>query len=239
MKWYTHALFSVFVAIFFGYLLNAELSPYFFMLTILSSVVVDFAEKAAFNEHKRQLHNVFTLIPFVLLYFFYDVTTGAAMLSGVSSHILLDFMTPTGCPFFYPIYRGRYRVNWRHKGSGPREKRALTTIGILAAILLLVIYAPSPFAPTSAISQWKGSGSGVNNTSNNGTDINVNFNFRGNGDTWIHPYPNGSIFIDCVGDSNSRVYRYRASSRGGQGKYLKLDSNTTENKTTKQNETGG
>lgn len=158
------------------------------------------------------------------------------MLSGVSSHILLDFMTPTGCPFFYPIYKGRYRVDWRHKGSGPREKRALTTIGILAAILLLVIYAPSPFAPTSAISQWKGSGSGA---SNNRTDINVNFNFRGNGDTWIHPYPNGSIFIDYVSDGDSRVYRYRGISRGGQGKHLKLDSNTTENKTTKQNETGG
>lgn len=198
MKWYTHAIFAIVMGAVIGCLLNADLTIRFFIITVISSLLIDFAEKAIYEEHKRQLHNIFTIIPCILAYLFFDITVGAALIAGTMSHILLDTLTPTGCPLFWPVYRRHYHISWKHGDNKAREKRILATVTLLSLLTILVLIPQGPFM--SAITAW------TNNTKKEGDptnstrlDLRINLN-NPQQDMWIHPLQNGSIFIDVVDD---------------------------------------
>lgn len=203
MKWYTHAIFAIFIGAIIGYLFRTELTLRFFIITIIASLLIDFSEKALFNEHRRQLHNLFTIIPCVLIYLFFDMAIGAALTAGVLSHILLDCITPTGCRFLWPLQEKRYGVRWKYTGNKAREKRILSTAIILALLTVLVLLPHGPFM--SAITAWTGSKTGYNSTNSTYLDLRINLNDP-TADMWIHPFPNGSVFIDVVNDGQVDYY---------------------------------
>lgn len=206
MKWYTHAIFAVVVGAIIGNLLDVNFTIRFFIITILSSLLIDCTEKTIFNEHKRQLHNLFMLMPCVLPYLFIDVTTGAGLTAGVSSHILLDCLTPIGCKLFWPIQKKRYGIRWKSPDNKAREKRILAAVSLLAILTLLILWPHGPF--TSAIENWTGNRTGHNSTNSTAPDFRITINDPEK-DMWIHPFPNGSVFID-VDDSQGdycTVYR--------------------------------
>ena len=236
VKWYTHAVFAVFIGALMGYILGAELTVRFFIITLTTSVIPDFAEKSVYDMHKRQLHNVFSLVPCILAYLFFDLTVGAALTSGVFSHLLLDCLTPAGCPLFMPISRRRYSVRWRYNDSRAREKRILTTAVLLALLTVLAVAASGTF--TSAITTWNNRAQNSNmNSTNSKLQLTINNPQR---DIWVHQFPNGSYFID-VNDScvQRKVYYcrrpcYNSKGRGGISK----DEGPSEAKDLENDENG-
>ena len=175
--------------------MNTEFTIRFLIITVISSLLIDFAEKAIFDNHKRQLHNMFMLVPCILVYLFYDMTIGTALTAGILSHILLDCLTPVGCPLFWPIYQGKYNVDWKHKNSKAREKRVFSSVVLLALLTILVLLPQGPFM--SAISTWTSNSTNRNKTNDTRIDLRLNIN-NPTKDIWIHPLPNGSIFIDVL-----------------------------------------
>ncbi|MBC7129185.1 MAG: metal-dependent hydrolase [Thermoplasmatales archaeon] len=202
MKWYTHAIFAIFIGAIIGYLFRTELTIQFFIITIIASLIIDFAEKALFNEHRRQLHNLFTIIPCILIYLFLDMTIGAALTAGILSHILLDCITPTGCRFLWPLQEKRYGVQWKYTGNKAREKRILSTTILLALLTILVLLPHGPL--TSAITAWTNN-TGHNSTNSTYPNFHISINNPSN-DMWIHPFPNGSVFIDVVNNGQADYY---------------------------------
>jgi len=196
MKWHAHALFAVFVGALIGYLLNTGFTIYFFVTTIISSLIVDFAEKAVFNEHKRQLHSLFSLLPCIIVYLFFDMVAGAALTAGILSHILLDCLTPAGCQLLWPLQKKRFGVRWKYNDSRAREKRIIATVVLLALVTVLMVLPHGPFL--SAVQAWR-VGTEQNLTSMHYPDFRININDPQR-DTWIHPFQNGSIFIDVTND---------------------------------------
>lgn len=205
MKWYTHAIFAIIIGADIGFLLGAELTIRFFIITIIASLIIDFAEKAIFNEHKRQLHNIFTIIPCILAYLFFDMTIGAALTAGILSHIILDCITPTGCPLFWPINKKKYDVKWKYSDNKAREKRILATVSLLALLTVLILLPQGPFM--SAISAWTGNKNETNSTNSTHLDLRINLNDPTK-DMWIYPLPNGSIFIDIVDEGQGYMTNY-------------------------------
>lgn len=203
MKWYTHAIFAIVIGADIGFLLGAELTIRFFIITIIASLIIDFAEKAVFNEHKRQLHNIFMVIPGLIFYLFFDMAIGAALTAGILSHILLDCITPTGCPLFWPINKKRYDIKWKYADNKAREKRILATVALLALLTVLILLPTGPFM--SAITAWTGNKTGQNSTNSTYLDLRINLNDP-EADMWIHPFPNGSVFIDVVNDGQVSYY---------------------------------
>jgi len=195
MKWYTHATFAVVIGAVIGFLLGVGPTIRFFIITIIASLLIDFLEKSIFNEHKRQLHNLFTIIPCILLYLFFDMTIGAAITAGILSHILLDCITPTGCRLLWPLQNKRYGVRWRYTDNKAREKRVLATVSLLALLTVLILLPHGPF--TSAIENWTTMRTGRNSTNSTTPNFHITIN-NPERDMWIHPFPNGSIFIDVV-----------------------------------------
>ncbi|MDI9624126.1 MAG: metal-dependent hydrolase [Methanothermobacter sp.] len=205
MKWYTHAFFAIVMGAILGYLMNTEFTILFLIITVISSLLIDFAEKAIFDNHKRQLHNMFMLVPCILIYLFYDMTIGTALTAGILSHILLDCLTPVGCPLFWPIYQGKYNVEWKHKNSKAREKRVFSSVVLLALLTILVLLPQGPFM--SAISTWTSNSTNRNKTNDTRIELRLNIN-NPTKDIWIHPLPNGSIFIDIADEGQGNVINY-------------------------------
>jgi len=199
VKWYTHAVFAVFLGAILGYILGSELTVRFFIITITASILPDFAEKSVYETHKRQLHSVFSIVPCILMYIFLDLTVGAALTAGMVSHLLLDCLTPAGCPLLMPLSRRRYSVMWRYSDSRAREKRIVATAVLLALITVLTVAASGTF--TSAISAWANRDAQGKVNSTNSTNPSLHLTITNpQRDTWVHPFPNGSYFID-VSDS--------------------------------------
>lgn len=226
MKWYTHAIFAIIIGADIGFLLGAELTIRFFIITIIASLIIDFAEKAIFNEHKRQLHNIFTIIPCILAYLFFDMTIGAALTAGILSHIILDCITPTGCPLFWPINKKKYDVKWKYSDNKAREKRILATVSLLALLTILILLPQGPFM--SAISARTGNKNETNST--NYLDLRINLNDPEK-DMWIHHFSNGSVFIDIVDDDQVTYYPvyYPAYSQGHSYPKAPKSPNTSNN----------
>lgn len=207
MKWYTHATFAVVVGAVIGFLLGVGPTIRFFIITIITSLFIDFAEKSIFNEHRRQLHNLFTIIPCILLYLFFDMTIGAAITAGILSHILLDCITPTGCRLFWPLQDKRYGVRWKYTDNKAREKRVLATVSLLALLTVLILLPHGPFI--SAIENWTSKGTGHNSTNLTAPDLRITINDPEK-DVWIHPFPNGSVFIDVDDNQGGYCTVYRS-----------------------------
>lgn len=202
MKWYTHAIFAIVIGADIGFLLGAELTIRFFIITIIASLIIDFAEKAIFNEHKRQLHNIFMIIPGLIFYLFFDMATGTALIAGTTSHIILDCLTTTGCPLFWPLNKKRYDVKWKYANNKARENRILATATLLALLTILILLPHGPF--TSAITAWTNK-TGHNSTNSTYPNFHISINNPSN-DMWIHPFPNGSVFIDVVNNGQVGYY---------------------------------
>lgn len=79
------------------------------------------------------------------MYIFLDLTVGAALTAGMVSHLLLDCLTPAGCPLLMPLSRRRYSVMWRYSDSRAREKRIVATAVLLALITVLTVAASGTF----------------------------------------------------------------------------------------------
>ncbi len=210
VKWYTHAVFAVFLGAILGYILGSELTVRFFIITITASIIPDFAEKSVYETHKRQLHSVFSLVPCVLIYLFLDLTVGAALTAGIISHLLLDCLTPAGCPLLMPLSRRRYSVKWRYSDSRAREKRIAAIAVLLALLTVLAVAASGTF--TSAISAWanRDAQGKVNSTNSSRPDLHLTIT-NPQRDTWVHPFPNGSYFIDVsdsAGHERTGYHRY-------------------------------
>ncbi len=220
MKWYTHAVFAVFMGALIGYILGSELTVRFFIIAITASIIPDFAEKSVYDTHKRQIHSVFSVVPCILMYIFIDLTVGAALTAGIVSHLLLDCLTPAGCPLLMPLSRRRYSVMWRYNDTRAREKRILATAVLLALLTVLVVVASGNL--TSAISIWtNGDVQGkFNSTNSSKPELHLTIT-NPQRDTWVHPFPNGSYFIDISESHNPekasyhRYYRKPGQGRGG------------------------
>lgn len=232
MKWYAHALFAVVIGAVIGYLLDTGFTIYFFAATITSSLILDFAEKAIFNEHKRQLHSLFSLLPCVIVYLFFDMVAGVALTAGILSHILLDCLTPAGCQLLWPLQKKRFGVRWKYNDNKLREKRILATVVLLALLTVLVVLPRGPVI--SAVKAWRGE-TEQNSTKLQCPDVRININDPQR-DTWVHPFQNGSVFIDVANDQIQqrscspyycRTNRYKAQKKTSQPSNTSKSSNET------------
>jgi len=219
VKWYTHAVFAVFIGALIGYILGSELTVRFFIITITASIIPDFAEKSVYDTHKRQIHSVFSVVPCILICIFIDLTVGAALTAGIVSHLLLDCLTPAGCPLMMPLSRRRYSVMWRYNDTRAREKRILATAVLLALLTVLVIVASGNL--TSAISIWANRDvqGKFNSTNSSKPELHLTIT-NPQRDTWVHSFPNGSYFIDISESHSSKktsYHRYyRKPGHGGE-----------------------
>lgn len=127
----------------------------------------------------------------------FDITVGAALIAGTMSHIILDTLTPTGCPLFWPVYRRHYHIGWKHGDNKAREKEYLQQ-SHCSAYLRLSSHTPGPIHVShhSLDKQHQKEGDPTNSTH---LDLRINLN-NPQQDMWIHPFGNGSIFIDVVDD---------------------------------------
>ena len=230
MKWYTHAVFAVFLGAILGYILGSELTVRFFIITITASIIPDFAEKSVYDTHKRQLHNVFSIVPCVLIYLFLDLTVGAALTAGIISHLLLDCLTPAGCPLLMPLSRRRYSVKWRYSDTRAREKRILAA-GVLFALLAVLVIAAQGTS-ISAISAWAGREGAYVNPTDTGFHVSISNPQK---DMWFHSFPNGSVFIDVIdpvnpsrGHYKARLVRPAAPAASGNSPLNNASNNTTQ-----------
>jgi len=238
VKWYTHAVFAVFLGAILGYILGSELTVRFFIITITASILPDFAEKSVYDKHKRQLHNVFSIVPCVLTYLFLDLTVGAALTAGIISHLLLDCLTPAGCPLLMPLSRRRYSVKWRYSDTRAREKRIVATAVVLALLTVLAVAASGTF--TSAISSWANRDAQGRVNSTNSTNPGLHLTITNpQRDTWVHPFPNGSYFIDVSDSSGHEKTTYhKYHYRPGPGRAKDESSGARENEEGAENMTG-
>lgn len=232
MRWYTHAIFAFIMGAVLGYILGVDLGPYYFIVTVASGTVIDFLEIAVYDNHKRNLHNLFILIPSALLYIMYDATLGAGLTVGLFSHIVLDCMTPTGCPLLYPLKKMRYAVKWKNKNSKARERRILAVMVVLAFCTVVIMV---PHSPVNGMIESWAAGQNTGNRSDQGfTGPHLSLS-NPTRDVWIHPFSNGSIFIDVEEDPSSKYHhtsgpsRSRYKPQGDPDKKEKKNENNTNN----------
>lgn len=240
VRWHTHAIFAVVLGAIIGYIVGSDLTPRFFVMVIVSSILPDIAERAFYETHKRQLHNIFLLIPCAIIYFFYDITVGAALTAGIMSHILLDCLTPVGCPLLMPFSRIRFSVRWRYNDARAREKRILAA-GVLFALLAVLVIAAQGTS-ISAISAWAGREGAYVNSTYPGFHVSISNPQK---DMWFHSFPNGSVFIDVIDSVNpsrghyrARLVRPAALVRSGNRPLNNASNNTTQSAGTGENGTG-
>ncbi len=130
----------IFKAVHFNLIYNFyELLLYLIFIS-LSSIVLDYIELGFLSSHRRQLHTLSILIIPLIIMVFYPII-GMAMFIGFLSHILLDLLTPTGCPLFLPFNSLYYKVFRKEDNAvrtGSASEKALTII--LFMILVIVIF---------------------------------------------------------------------------------------------------
>lgn len=230
VRWHTHAIFAVILGALIGYIVGSDLTPRFFVMVLVSSILPDIAERAFYETHKRQLHNIFLLIPCAIIYFFYDITVGAALTAGIMSHILLDCLTPVGCPLLMPFSRIRFSVRWRYNDARAREKRILAA-GVLFALLAVLVIAAQGTS-ISAISAWAGREGAYVNPTDTGFHVSISNPQK---DMWFHSFPNGSVFIDVIdpvnpsrGHYKARLVRPAAPVGSGNSPLNNASNNTTQ-----------
>lgn len=154
MRSYTHIICALLMAYVFIIILKAlnidiiantfELFIYF-MFIIISSIFLDYFEALIFEDHKRQLHTLFILIiPILIIFLFFiplNFPIGFGILAGLSSHLLLDLLTPHGCPLLYPLNNYYYKVFTRNKSqikTGSAKERGFALCLLIVLIITVI-----------------------------------------------------------------------------------------------------
>ena len=197
MRDYTHIISGLLIGYFLLILFksltiniisNTKVLLVYFIFIIISSIFLDYFEELIFNNHKRQFHTLFILIiPVVIIFSKFPMCfpIGFGILAGFSSHLLLDLLTPHGCPLLYPVNSYYYKVFTKNKsqiktGSGKERGFALCLLLVLlitiigTAFLLPDVYG---FIPSVASSGWSQNSSNLSYSDNHGY-INVNLNIH-------------------------------------------------------------
>ena len=132
-------MFIVFKAVHFNLIYNFyELLLYLIFIS-LSSIVLDYIELGFLSSHRRQLHTLSILIIPLIIMVFYPII-GMAMFIGFLSHILLDLLTPTGCPLFLPFNSLYYKVFRKEDNAvrtGSASEKALTIILFMKLVIVI------------------------------------------------------------------------------------------------------
>ena len=148
MLFYTHLAFSALIGLFLLDYLPFSNKLIFFLFLLLFSSLPDidrsnskFGKKVGFLSkiinffagHRNFFHSLLFLVLFYLLISIFSDMIAVAFLIAVSSHLVLDALTPMGVAFLFPL-------NYRVKGvlkTGSMAEKALFLIFITLIIIKL------------------------------------------------------------------------------------------------------
>lgn len=194
-------LLFIFKAVSFPFISNFyELCLYLVFIS-LSAILLDYVELGFFTSHKRQLHSLFILIIPSIILIIYPII-GIGIFIGFLSHILLDLLTPTGCPLFSPYNSLYYKVfrkeDFAVKTGSPQEK-ALT-------IILLMILVIGVFGCFLAIPELSTGITDINhNMSFKNSDLDNNSNFNNTNVSFNDKSVYVNVNLDIKGDEEKNL----------------------------------
>lgn len=144
MRFYTHIAAATLFFIIFSFILNIKNTTLFWgiILTSLISILPDIIDIIIDKDHRGIGHSLLLWIPIIGLLSIYNQNTVLiiALLSALTSHILLDLITRNGYPLFYPKKIMFVALNRKRRiKTGTKQDKAVFIFLIILLIPTLIL----------------------------------------------------------------------------------------------------
>lgn len=226
MRFYTHIPAGLLLYTVLVWALNQPYSIAGILIVVLFSILPDLVDKVA-GEHRGWGHSVIWLIP-IAIFFLFKVQVGLACFSAFSMHILLDSVTKTGVPFFYPFSKTSLVMPKKEKSriqTGSKQETALCVVIIL--FLIPVTYCTlfgvpgDLFGSSSATNATK-----LNKTGNNTTALKNSYG-SGSSGSGSSKYSNSTSPLSSLTKDLSSSGSSKTGSKTGSSTNTNTNTNST------------